>query len=107
IEHRRGIGTSISLSVSYKKTMELTVGTTQFYSPVYDTRIYLYEPGIPLRFNMVSLYGTGSRYFIVIQNRFRNELTTALSLKTQARRLITESVFTKTFLVEFQMVVDL
>jgi len=107
IEHDRGVGTSISLSVSDIKTMEITAGTTQFYSPVYDTRIYLYEPGIPLRFNMVSLYGTGYRYFIIIQNHFRNEMTAALSLKTQARRLITESVFIKTFLVEFQMVVDL
>ncbi|MBU1064421.1 hypothetical protein KKC74_06385 [bacterium] len=107
INHDRGIGTSLSLSVSEIKTMDLTVGTTQFYSPVYDTRIYLYEPGIPLRFNMVSLYGTGYRYFIIIQNRFRNELTAALSLKTQARRLVTESEFMKTFLVEFQMVVDL
>ncbi|MDO9549192.1 MAG: hypothetical protein Q7J65_09545 [Candidatus Marinimicrobia bacterium] len=107
IDHRRGTGTSVSLSVSDIKTMELTVGTTQFYSPVYNTRIYLYEPGIPLRFNMVSLYGAGSRYFIIIQNRFRNDVTTALSLKTQARRLITESDFCKTFLVEFQMVVDL
>ena len=85
----------------------MTVGTTQFYSPVWDTRIYLYEPGIPLRFNMVSLYGTGYRYFIIIQNRFRNELTATVSVKTQARRLITESEFVKTFLVEFQMVVDL
>jgi len=107
INHNRGVGTSLSFSVSEIKTMGMTVGTTQFYSPVWDTRIYLYEPGIPLRFNMVSLYGTGYRYFIIIQNRFRNELTATVSVKTQARRLITESVFVKTFLVEFQMVVDL
>ncbi|MBN2601983.1 MAG: hypothetical protein JXR87_08320 [Candidatus Marinimicrobia bacterium] len=107
IENNRGVGTSVSLSVSEIKTMEITAGTTQFYSPVYNTRIYLYEPGIPLRFNMVSLYGTGYRYFIIIQNHFRNDIVVALSIKTQARRLITESVFSKTFLVEFQMVVDL
>lgn len=107
IDHERGVGTTISLSIRNIETADFTLGTTQFYSPVFDTRIYLYEPGIPLRFNMVSLYGTGYRYFFVIQNRFHSKVATALSLKTQARRLMTEPDFTKTFLLEFQMLVDL
>jgi hypothetical protein len=107
VNGQSGAGTSVALLAGDIETLEITLGVTQFYTPTYEAGIYMYEPGIPLRFNMVSLYGTGYRRFIVIQKRFGNGATTAISYKSQTRRSITDPLFSKTFLLEFQMLVDL
>lgn len=107
VNGQSGVGTSVALLAGDIETLEITLGVTQFYTPTYEAGIYMYEPGIPLRFNMVSLYGTGYRRFIVIQKRFGNGATTAISYKSQTRRSITDPLFSKTFLLEFQMLVDL
>ena len=107
INGRYGAGCGIAISANALNTIALTMGTTQFYSPAYESKVYLYEPGIPMRFNVVSMYGTGSRLFMVIEKRFQNNIDIALSYKHQSRRLVDEPVFVKTFLLEFQMLVDL
>jgi len=107
VNGQSGVGTSFALLAGDIETLEFTLGATQFFAPAYVARVYMYEPGIPLRFNMTALYGTGYRYFIVIQKRFGNGVTTATSYKSQTRRPITDPVFSKTFLLEFQMLVDL
>ncbi|MFP4546645.1 MAG: hypothetical protein ACLFQM_00835 [Fidelibacterota bacterium] len=48
--------------------IDLNFGTTHYFADQY--RIYLYEPGIPFRFNMVSLGGSGHHYFVAIQYHF-------------------------------------
>jgi|GEM_PF-6713829 len=107
IDRKQSFAASVSGTLKEWKGVALTLGTTHFYSPVFDTRIYLYEAGIPLRFNMVTLSGSGRRYFGVLQSRFKNGITAATALKTQRRRLISETRTDNTFLLEFQMVVDL
>ena len=104
---RLGSGFSLAINSAITPSLDLRAGTTHFYSPMYDSRVYLYEPGIPMRFNLISLNGTGYRYFIVIENQFQNSINTAISYKYQRRRLISESGSVETFLLEFQMVVDL
>ena len=46
------------------KMQSVSVGTTHFFSSSSDCNLYIYEPGIPLRYNMVTLSGTGRNYFV-------------------------------------------
>lgn len=105
----RQYSSAASIAGTFRKqdNLSLTLGTTHFFSPNFDTRIYLYEAGIPMRFNMVSLMGTGRRCFGTVQYRFENGTKVAVSLKTQKRRLLADNKTSRTFLLEFQMVVDL
>ncbi|MCD6441086.1 MAG: hypothetical protein J7L86_04795 [Candidatus Marinimicrobia bacterium] len=105
----KNIGSGICLYSAYEqsKGLQITAGTTHFYCPSNDTRVYLFEPGTPLRFNMVSLYGTGYRWFMTVRQEFRERIDLVATVKTQSKRRITENRFHNSFIVEFQMLVDL
>jgi len=49
------------------------IGTSNFYTKSFNSKIYLYEPGPPNRFNLPVLFGTGYRHFLLINHRI-NEL---------------------------------
>ena len=102
----RGFGINNSLELFYDKTI-VNIGTAHFYTDNYDARIYLYEPGIPFRFNLPILYGTGSRYFLTINYRI-NEiflLYFVCSYRIQRRR--EEVNWNQKSLFELQLEIDL
>jgi len=71
---RRSIGYSLYLHQNLPADWELLTGTTQFFIPSSALRIGLYEPGVPLQFNLVTLSDTGWRWFAVVEKRFSNGL---------------------------------
>ncbi|HCL00299.1 MAG TPA: hypothetical protein DHW42_09385 [Candidatus Marinimicrobia bacterium] len=103
------IGSGICLYSTFEQSrgVQITAGTTHFYCPTSDTRVYLFEPGTPLRFNMVSLYGTGYRRFMTVRQKFRKSIDLVATVKSQSKRGITENRFHDSFIIEFQMLVDL
>jgi len=67
-----GIGINNSLEIQTER-MVIDFGTTNFFTESYASRVYLYEPGIPFRFNLPVLYGAGTRFFVTINYRI-NEI---------------------------------
>lgn len=47
-----------------KENHHFSLGTTHYFSNNSSCYLYVYEPGIPLRYNMVTLTGTGRNYFL-------------------------------------------
>ncbi|RKY56678.1 MAG: hypothetical protein DRP89_00925 [Candidatus Neomarinimicrobiota bacterium] len=103
----KGMAFSVSTNIKINSMSVFTMGTTQFYSDGFDSRVYLFEPGIPFTFNMMPLYGTGYRFFIVARKRFNEIFEGSMAGKFQSRRNIDENNWIKTTSVEVQMLVDL
>ena len=51
----------------FRRWLSLAAGWTLFQTETYDSRLYLYEPGLPGTFSVFLAYGTGSRFFILPQ----------------------------------------
>ncbi len=110
IENQENIsGAAASLAITKRAThaIKATIGTTHFYTPGAETQIYMYEPGTPFRFNLVSLSGTGFRWFSTVQKDFCETISATLTYKTQIRRRLSETNFSRSFIIEMQMLVDL
>ena len=60
---------SVVGKVSISKYTRVTAGNTHYFTGSSDLNIYFYEPGLPFRFNMTLLTGTGQRYFLIISRR--------------------------------------
>lgn len=103
----RGTAFNVSTKVKTNSGSSLTVGATHFYSGSFDSRVYVFEPGIPFTFNMAPLFGTGYRFFIIARKRYNEIFESSVAGKFQSRRDIGEDSWTKTASVEFQMLVDL
>lgn len=56
----QGISSYISAKI---KNQVVCIGATNYFSSSSDCNLYIYEPGIPLRYNMVTLSGSGRNYF--------------------------------------------
>jgi len=67
-----GMGINNSLEIETDRVV-MDFGTTNYFTESYDSRVYLYEPGIPFRFNLPVLYGAGTRFFMTINYRI-NEI---------------------------------
>ncbi len=102
-------GTAISFygQKTFAKQARLLAGTVHFHSQGYAARTYLYEPGIPLRFNMVCLHGTGYRYFVVFQKTFRDIFKLALAYKYQQNKPFSTAQWNLAKSIEFQLLVDI
>ncbi len=103
----KGTAFSVSTNIKINSMSVLTIGATQFYSDDFDSRVYLFEPGIPFTFNMMPLYGTGYRFFIVARRKFNEIFESSVAGKFQSRQNIDEERWIETTSVEFQMLVDL
>ncbi len=71
-EIQSGFGMSNAVEIDMDQ-ITIDVGTTNFFTDNFNSRVYLYEPGIPFHFNLPMLYGTGQRFFLTINYRI-NEL---------------------------------
>jgi hypothetical protein len=102
-------GSALSVYLDYRtgSGIKLTGGTTHFYTSDSRARIYLYEPGTPLRFGMVLLTGTGWRWFLTFQKVFRDVFELSLTSKIQFRKKLEDSDFTRSQIFEIQLMVDL
>jgi len=108
-ESSRADGSALSVYLESRANsgIKLTGGTTHFYTTDGRARIYLYEPGTPLRFGMVSLSGTGWRWFLTFQKVFQDVFELSLTSKTQFRRNMETRNFIKSQILEIQLMVDL
>jgi len=108
-ESSRADGSALSVYLDFRTDsgMKLTGGTTHFYTTDSRARIYLYEPGTPLRFGMVSLSGTGCRWFLSFQKVFQEMFELSLTSKIQFRKSLEDRNFVKTQILEIQLMVDL
>jgi len=102
-----GMAVSVYSTIKSPGKMKLTAGTTHFYATAFASRVYLYEPGTPLRFNMVSLNGTGYRWFFTLQKEISESFIWITTAKIQTKRGIADKHFRRTVVIEFQMLVDL
>jgi len=68
----KGKGFQIYLKKQYQNH-KMTFGIIHYFTPTWNSRIYIYEPGIPYRFSMPALSGTGNNYFITETIKF-NEI---------------------------------
>ena len=102
-----GMAVSVYSTIKSPGKIKLTAGTTHFYSTASNSRVYLYEPGTPLRFNMVSLNGTGYRWFLTLQKEISESFVWITTAKIQTKRGIADKHFHRTAVIEFQMLVDL
>jgi hypothetical protein len=102
-----GTGISFSSNWTLGERDRLISGSTHFYSPSFDSRIYLYEPGAPYRFNMTMLSGTGCRVFAVWKHRFVESFESALAIKYQVRREPGTADWQDSVSLEFELLVAL
>ena len=103
--HERGS----AINFSSKLTNHFGVfifGVTYFYSSSFDSRIYLYEPGMPRRFNILCLSGNGNRVFLVWQNKISELFELDFSLKTQTKFNQDNNKKIQSYFIEMQLVVD-
>lgn len=70
----------------YNKKTAITLGSTYYFSNHSDCRIYIYEPGIPMKFNMASLSGTGQNYFFTLEKKVNLNTTIYFSSKMQTKQ---------------------
>lgn len=108
-ESSRADGSALSVYMDFRTNsgIKLTGGTTHFYTTDSRARIYLYEPGTPLRFGMVSLSGTGCRWFLTFQKVFQDVFELSLTSKIQFRKNLEDRNFVKSQILEIQLMVDL
>ncbi len=78
-----GIAFSHYFNYNYKEH-SIKLGTTHYFSSNSDHRVYLYEPGIPLRFNMVSLSGSGRNIFLTTRFKTNQYIDLYFSGKHQS-----------------------
>lgn len=71
-QFQSGFGMSNAIEMNMGQ-ISIDAGTTNFFTDNFNSRVYLYEPGIPFHFNLPMLYGTGRRFFLTINYRI-NEL---------------------------------
>jgi len=62
-----------------------SVGTTHHFSNSSTCNLYVYEPGIPLRYNMVTLSGTGRNYFTNYSCQINKQTEIFLSVKQTSK----------------------
>ncbi|MCK4716035.1 MAG: hypothetical protein KAT54_04455, partial [Candidatus Marinimicrobia bacterium] len=106
-DRNTGMAVSVYSTIKSPGKMKLTAGTTHFYATAFASRVYLYEPGTPLRFNMVSLNGTGYRWFLTLQKEISESFVWITTAKMQTKRGIADKHFHRIVVIEFQMLVDL
>ncbi|MFA4838272.1 MAG: hypothetical protein WC703_02190 [Candidatus Neomarinimicrobiota bacterium] len=104
-ENGSAVGLSADLKMS--KNRRIGVGTTHFYAMSSGAKVYLYEPGIPLRFNMAMLTGTGFRYFVVLRKQVRDRFDFSMAFKGQQSQTRTDAGWKNRVWLELQMLVDL
>ncbi|PIS29219.1 MAG: hypothetical protein COT43_04280 [Candidatus Marinimicrobia bacterium CG08_land_8_20_14_0_20_45_22] len=102
-------GSAVGISVDLKlpKNQRISIGTTHFYAMSSDAKVYLYEPGIPLRFSMAMLTGTGFRYFAVFRKQVQDRFDFSIALKGQQSQTGTDAGWKNRAWLELQMLVDL
>lgn len=59
----------------------LTAGLTHFFVKSSNLMVYFYEPGLPLRFNLNNLTGTGRNYVLVITRKIGQKCELAASAR--------------------------
>jgi len=102
-------GTYISLTTSAALISSGTViaGLTHFYIRPTVPVLYVYEPGIPMRFNLAALSGSGYHLFGSYHRRYSERISSSLALKYQYCRRISNPELRQNIRAEIQLVVDL
>jgi len=105
--HQRSIGYSLYLRQNLPANWELLTGTTQYFIPSSALRIGLYEPGVPLQFNLVTLSDTGWRWFAVVEKRFSNGLNLIFCGKLHQTYSVANGMRKLTAALDLQLQVDI
>ena len=102
-------GTYVSLTASAALRSRGTVvaGLTHFYIRPATPVLYVYEPGIPMRFNLAALSGSGYHIFGSYHQRCSQRISSTIALKYQSRRKFSSAAQQRNIRAEIQLVVDL
>lgn len=103
----KGMAFSIYSDLESGNGNVITTGVTNFFADSFESRNYLFEPGVPLRFNIVSVHGTGYRAFVVFRRNFDEMFDITLAGKFQKSKEAGEKEWSTTSYIELQMLVDL
>ena len=77
-------GQGLNSYLKYNNTRtSVSLGSTYYFSNHPDCRIYLYEPGIPMKFNLASLSGSGQNYFLALEQKVNPNTTIYFATKMQ------------------------
>jgi len=106
VKTENGSAVEISADLKFSKNRRISIGTTHFYATSSDVKVYLYEPGLPLRFNMTMLTGTGFRYFAVLRKQVER-FDFSMALKGQQSLAGDDAGWKNRAWLELQMLVDL
>ncbi len=98
----KGKGFQIYLKKQYQNH-KMTFGIIHYFTPTWNSRIYIYEPGIPYRFSMPALSGTGNNYFITETIKF-NEIF-SFSFAGKYTQKLNSHTGSKNIQAEIQMLV--
>jgi hypothetical protein len=63
------------------KITAITLGNSYYFSNSNECRNYIYEPGIPMKFNISGLSGTGENFFLAMEKKLNSNTTFYLSSK--------------------------
>jgi hypothetical protein len=102
-----GMAFSIYSDLESKNGDVVTMGVTNFFADLFESRNYLFEPGVPLRFNIVSVHGTGYRAFVVFRRNFSEMFDVTVAGKFQKSKDVGEKDWSTISYIELQMLVDL
>ncbi|MCF7886426.1 MAG: hypothetical protein K9M80_08020, partial [Candidatus Marinimicrobia bacterium] len=103
---QNGLAISNSLEIDLNP-INIIFGSSNFYTDSYESRVYLYEPGIPLRFNLPVLYGTGRRYFFTINYRINEIFLLYFVCSYAEQRKINQNKWNRKKLFELQLEINL
>ncbi|HPC36679.1 MAG TPA: hypothetical protein P5268_07325 [Candidatus Marinimicrobia bacterium] len=93
--------------ISVSKFTRVIVGSTHYFTSSSDLKIYFYEPGLPFRFNMTLLTGTGQRYFLIISRRIGSNCELAGAVYGRSNASIPTNDNSFDFSGDFQLTFDL
>ena len=105
--YSEGLGFSGYADIDITSQNRLTLGCSHFYTDTFEDRVYIYEPGIPLRFGIAMFNGTGYHFFMVDVWRLAEGFELALAVKMMKSRTPDDHFWNKNNSLEFQLIVDL
>jgi len=91
----------------FARQIRLAGGTVHFHGQSYAARTYLYEPGIPLRFNIACLQGSGYRVFLVAQKTCQDIFQLAMAAKLHRNKQLADTQWNLVRSIELQLLVDI
>ena len=96
----KNYGHGFSTYTKYQgQDFSLTFGTTTYFIENSNARLYIYEPGIPLKFNMVTLVGSGRNTFLSLNKNMNSNIKLLIAAKQIYRNQVNNYYFQLQMLV--------